>query len=116
MNNNPQLKQRITNILGKERVDQLLKPFSPNFTTGLDNGGQNQTQQNNEPKISSSEAQNIASSYIEEPSATAGTPRLIDDGGQKIYIVPVILNGSTVGQIEIDAYTGKNVGGAGGAS
>ena len=66
--------------------------------------------------ISAQEAQNIALQYIEEPNATAGTPRLVDEDGKKIYIVPVIMNGDTVGQIEIDAYTGKNVGGAGGVT
>lgn len=76
------------------------------------NSSQNDTEQN---MISAQEAQNIAMQYIEEPNATAGTPRLVEEDGTKIYIVPVIMNGSTVGQIEIDAYTGKNVGGAGGA-
>jgi len=51
----------------------------------------------------------IANSYIEEPGAAAGTPRLIENDGQKIYIVPVILNGATVGQIEIDARTGQHI-------
>ncbi|NLJ39183.1 MAG: hypothetical protein GX432_10530 [Candidatus Atribacteria bacterium] len=59
--------------------------------------------------ITSSQAMSIANSYIEEPGATAGTPRLVDSGGQEIYIVPVILNGSTVGQIEIDARTGQRI-------
>lgn len=76
------------------------------------NTSQNETGQN---MISAQEAQNIAQQYIEEPNATAGTPRLVEEDGMKIYIVPVLINGSTVGQIEIDAYTGKNVGGAGGA-
>ena len=66
--------------------------------------------------ISASEAQNIAKNYIEEENATAGTPRLVEISGQMIYVVPVIMDGNTVGQIEIDAYTGKNVGGAGGVA
>lgn len=65
--------------------------------------------------ISASDAQNIALKYIEEPNATAGTPRLVDEDGNKFYVVPVVMGGKTVGQIEIDAYTGANVGGAGGA-
>lgn len=65
--------------------------------------------------ISASDAQSIAQKYIEEPGATAGTPVLKDENGEKVYVVPVILNGSIVGQINIDAQTGNNVGGAGGA-
>lgn len=80
--------------------------------TSQTNTSQNETGQN---MISAQEAQNIAQQYIEEPNATAGTPRLVEEDGKKIYIVPVLINGSSVGQIEIDAYTGKNVGGAGGA-
>lgn len=100
-----------------------LKPNSQSSDNGITtitnnddsqvNNSQNDSGQN---MISASEAQNIALQYIEEPNATAGTPRLVDEDGQKIYVVPVIMNGSTVGQIEIDAYTGKNVGGAGGVS
>lgn len=93
-----------------------LTPSNQSNDTGItttNDSSQLNTSQNDsgQKMISASEAQNIAKQYIEEPNATAGTPRL-DDG---IYVVPVILNGSTVGQIEIDAYTGKNVGGAGGA-
>jgi uncharacterized membrane protein YkoI len=75
-------------------------------------------QQNNSVKtmISSSEAQNIAQTYIEEPGATAGTPRLVEIDGQMVYVVPVLMDGDVVGQIEIDAYTGENVGGAGGVT
>ena len=32
-----------------------------------------------------------------------------------VYIVPVIINGKNVGEIDIDANTGKNIGGAGGS-
>ncbi len=84
-----------------------------NNETSQSNASQNSSGQN---MISAQEAQNIALQYIEEPNATAGTPRLVDEDGKKIYIVPVIMNGDTVGQIEIDAYTGKNVGGAGGVT
>lgn len=66
--------------------------------------------------ISASEAQIIAQTYIEEPNATAGIPRLVEIEGQSIYVVPILIEGDVVGQIEIDAYTGKNVGGAGGVS
>lgn len=75
-------------------------------------------QQNNSEKtmISAIEAQEIAQKYIEEPGATVGTPHLVELNGQMIYVVPIIMDGKTVGQIEIDAYTGKNVGGAGGVA
>ncbi len=66
-------------------------------------------------KISSAEAKKIAQKYIEEPGATAGTPKLSKIDGDYVYIVPVMQNGTTVGEIDIDALTGKNVGGAGGA-
>jgi uncharacterized membrane protein YkoI len=74
--------------------------------------------QNNSGKtmISASEAQSIAQTYIEEPGATAGTPRLVEIDGQMVYVVPVLMNGDVVGQIDIDAYTGENVGGAGGVT
>lgn len=66
-------------------------------------------------KISSAEAKKIAQKYIEEPGATAGTPTLSKMDGKYVYTVPVIENGKNVGEIDIDATTGKNVGGAGGA-
>jgi uncharacterized membrane protein YkoI len=90
---------------------------SSNNDNTPDDTSQVNTSQNDsgEKMISAEEAQEIAKEYIEEPNATAGTPRLVEEDGTKIYIVPVVMNGSTVGQIEIDAYTGKNVGGAGGA-
>lgn len=63
-------------------------------------------------KISPAEAQKIAQKYIEEPGATTGTPTLSNN----VYTVPVMLNGTNVGEIDINAITGKNVGGAGGVS
>lgn len=66
-------------------------------------------------KITSAEAQKIAQKYIDVQGATAGTPKLTKTDGQYIYTVPVINNGTNVGEIDIDAITGKNVGGAGGA-
>lgn len=79
---------------------------------------QNNTQQTNsgQTMISASEAQSIAQKYIKEPGATAGTPNLVEINGQNTYAVPVIMNGKTVGEIDIDAFTGDNVGGAGGVS
>ncbi len=66
-------------------------------------------------KISSSEAKAIAAKSILQEGATAGTPKLTTYGGTKAYLVPVIMNGNQVGEIYIDAQTGKNLGGAGGA-
>lgn len=66
-------------------------------------------------EISSSEAKYIAQDFIEEPGAVAGTPKLVKMNDNLTYVVPVILNGETVGEIYIDPETGKNVGGAGGA-
>ena len=65
--------------------------------------------------ISPAKAQAIAKNYIEVSGATVGTPKLVNQDGTLVYIVPVINNNSTVGEIDIDAKTGKNLGGAGGA-
>jgi len=73
------------------------------------------TTQNSQTKISPSEAQKIANKYILQPGATAGTPKLIKQNTKMVYIVPVIMNGKQVGEIYIDAQTGQNLGGAGGA-
>jgi flagellar basal body-associated protein FliL len=73
------------------------------------------TSNNTQSNISPAEAQKIAAKYIEQAGATPGTPDLVSQDGKKVYIVPVILNNTTVGEIDIDAKTGKNLGGAGGA-
>jgi uncharacterized membrane protein YkoI len=65
--------------------------------------------------ISITKAKSIAQNYIEQPGAAAGTPKLQTMNGTKVYIVPVIYKGEQAGEIWIDAKTGKNVGGAGGA-
>jgi uncharacterized membrane protein YkoI len=65
--------------------------------------------------ISASKAKEIAQKYIEVATAKAGTPKLIKSGKTMIYVVPVVDNGQVVGEIEISAQTGANVGGAGGA-
>ena len=67
-------------------------------------------------KVTSVEAKNIAQGFIEEPGATAGTPKLVKINGKQTYVVPVIMNGKQVGEIYIDPQTGKNIGGAGGVS
>ena len=53
--------------------------------------------------------------YIKQPGATAGTPELVKQDNKKVYIVPVIYQSRNVGEIDLDAYNGKNIGGAGGA-
>lgn len=65
--------------------------------------------------VTAGEAKLIAQKYIEEPGATAGMPELKTVGGALVYVVPVILNNTIVGEIYIDPQNGKNVGGAGGA-
>ena len=67
-------------------------------------------------KITPSQAKSIVqNNYIQQEGATAGTPKLTTMNGKKAYIVPVIMNGNQVGEIWIDAQTGENIGGAGGA-
>jgi len=70
----------------------------------------------NDGIISVEKAQKNAQKYIEEPGAKAGKPKLNKINGDSVYIVPVVLNGDTVGEIYIDAQTGKNLGGAGGVA
>ena len=64
--------------------------------------------------ISPAEAQEIAAQYIEQARATPGAPDLVRQDGKKVYIVPVMLNNTNVGEINIDAQDGSNLGGAGG--
>jgi len=100
------------------------------ITKNHDNSGNVQVNQNNtsvstnnntstnssvQTKISSAEAMKIANKYIESPGATAGTPELVKQDNKYVYIVPVIDNGTNVGEIDIDATTGANLGGAGGS-
>jgi uncharacterized membrane protein YkoI len=64
--------------------------------------------------ISPADAEKIATQYIEQPGASTGKPRLVDQDGKKVYIVPVIKNAKDVGEIDLDAHRGSNLGGAGG--
>ena len=88
-------------------------PVTPvkTVTNTSNNGNTN----NVETNITPAQAQNIADSYILVSNATAGTPKLVNQSGTLVYIVPVVIKGSNVGEIDIDAQTGKNLGGAGGA-
>ncbi|MGZ7048298.1 MAG: PepSY domain-containing protein [Methanobacterium sp.] len=63
-------------------------------------------------KITPEEAKNIAQKYINQSGATAGEPVLKTDGN-KVYIVPIIINGNPAGEIIIDAQTGENQGSTG---
>jgi uncharacterized membrane protein YkoI len=76
---------------------------------------QNVNNATNATNITATQAQELANKYIEQAGATAGTPQLTTVNGKPVYIVPIVMNGNTVGQIEIDATTGQNLGGAGGA-
>ena len=64
--------------------------------------------------ISTLEAQKIASKYIEQTGATPGSPKLVTQNGKKVYIVPVVEKTENVGEIDLDAHNGSNLGGAGG--
>ena len=66
--------------------------------------------------ISPAKAQEIAEKFIKEPGATAGIPKWDESNGKMVYIVPVVINGTNVGEITINALTGENMGGAGGVS
>ena len=89
--------------------------FSNQQQLSVSNNSSTSDNNSNQNIISSEEAKKIAQKYIEEPGATAGTPTLNKTDGQYVYTVPVMENGKNVGEIDIDAQTGKNVGGAGGA-
>jgi uncharacterized membrane protein YkoI len=97
---------------------QNLTNNNSNTTTTNSTATTNNTQKtgsSGQDLISAADAQSIAQTYIIQPNAKAGTPILKEINGAQIYTVPVIMNGNNVGEIDIDAQTGKNVGGAGGA-
>ena len=96
---------------GTQQMQQTTNttPSTPNTTTSDTKSKTVQT------KISSAEAMKIANSYIQVSTAKAGTPNLITQDNKLVYIVPVIDNGTNVGEIDIDAQTGANLGGAGGS-
>ena len=65
--------------------------------------------------LSVSTVKKLAKKFIKQRGASPGTPKLVKYDGRKVYIVPVIQNRKKVGEIDIDAKNGKNLGGAGGA-
>jgi hypothetical protein len=99
-------------LLAVVAVSGCLDTGSNNNTKNVSNLSQNV---NNVTNITATQAQQLANKYIEQAGATSGTPQLTTVNGKPVYIVPIIYNGNTVGQIEIDATTGQNLGGAGGA-
>ena len=89
---------------------------------GLPNQSNSNNKRSNTKKYTTSKvnvktfnSQSIARKYIEEPNAKAGKPERYNIGGKCTDVVPVLLKGKRVGEIDIDHKTGKNVGGAGGA-
>ncbi|MGZ7135923.1 MAG: PepSY domain-containing protein, partial [Methanobacterium sp.] len=115
-NNTPKLWQA-TNPQEQISTDQNSKSTAQSQSGTTKTGSvdsQSQTGGSN-VKITPAQAKSIAQKSIEQPGATTGTPKLKTVNGTKIYIVPVIDNGKTAGEIWIDAQTGENIGGAGGA-
>jgi len=106
----PQEQQQSTDQSSQQSVQ------SQDITQGGTTSGVSQSGNGgNNVKISASQAKSIAQKSIGHPGATTGTPKLTTMDGKKVYVVPVIDNGKTAGEIWIDAQTGENIGGAGGA-
>lgn len=95
--------------------DKLQIPTENNTYSLNSTNASNGTKGGVKIKISPSEAQKIAETYVKQPGAKVGIPQLDEVDGQMVYTVPIMINGSNVGQININAVTGKNMGGAGGA-
>lgn len=55
-------------------------------------------------------AQKLATKFIKQPGAITGNPKLVKQGNKKVYIVSVIYKSKNVGEIYIDAHSGKNLG------
>ncbi len=104
---------KIVNNTTTNTSNNSSSPVTPVKT--VTNTSNDKTTTNVQTNISPAQAQNIADSYILVSNATAGTPDLVNQSGTLVYIVPVVSSGSNVGEIDIDAQTGKNLGGAGGA-
>jgi uncharacterized membrane protein YkoI len=101
----------IGNTDKKNTSNNTTSPSTQQIVTNTSNTTENSTNTN----ITSTEAQKIASKYIAVAGAIAGTPTLTNQDNKLVYIVPIIDNGKNVGEIDIDAQTGENLGGAGGA-
>ncbi|MGZ7115825.1 MAG: PepSY domain-containing protein [Methanobacterium sp.] len=113
-NNTPKLWQA-TNPQEQISTDQNSKLTAQSQSGTTKTGsGESQTGGSN-VKISATQAKSIAAKSISISGATAGTPKLSTINGKKVYIVPIVNNGKTAGEIWVDAQTGENIGGAGGA-
>jgi uncharacterized membrane protein YkoI len=66
-------------------------------------------------QVTSAQAKIIAQKNIQDASATAGTPNLVDLDGKSVYNVPIMIDNNSVGYIVVDAQTGAIIEGAGGA-
>jgi len=106
----------ITGISGCVNNNQTNNTTNTSNQTVQQNTTGNNTYNSTGTNVTAEEAKNIAKKYIEQPGATAGDPTLVNTDGTPTYIVPVMLNGSQVGEIIIDAQTGKFIDGAGGVS
>jgi uncharacterized membrane protein YkoI len=100
------------NTTHSTNITHLMSPVKQTNFIATKNTSQNNKSQIN---ISKTEARNIAANYIQVSGAVAGIPTLVYQSNKLVYIVPVMENGTNVGEIDIDAQTGHNLGGAGGA-
>jgi len=109
-----------SNNIGSDQLTQLTTPSSTNITNNPLSTGQTNKKHNVKNDftlitiILPKDAQKIATKYIKQPGATAGTPELVKQDNKNDYIVPVIYKSENVGEIDLDAHTGSNIGGAGG--
>ena len=100
------------------KSDKSFKSYSNSPNKSNSNSGKESSTKKytySKSDVKTSDPQSIAQKYIEEPGAVAGTPEKVNIGGKCVDAVPVLIKGKTVGEIDIDPKTGKNVGGAGGA-
>jgi hypothetical protein len=77
--------------------------------------GSTSSQSGSSVKVTSAQAKIYAQASIQEPSASAGTPKLLTLDGKQVYNVPIIVNNQSVGYLVVDAQTGAIIEGAGGA-
>lgn len=88
---------------------------SPQYTSEVVTNNTTASSNDSGAKISQAEAQKLAAKYIKADGVKAGTPKLVKEDGKLVYLVPLTSNGKTVGEIDIDAVSGSNLGGSGGA-
>jgi len=117
-------KNNNSNIIGTQQLTQENTPSTTNMTSNKISTEISNNQQTmdhltvfgvSSVPLSPNKAQKLATKFIKQPGAVAGTPKLVKQDNKKVYIVPVIYKAKKVGEIYIDAHSGKNLGGAGGA-